>query len=354
MTDTTINIEKAAKSRLSEMDVENLKFGRVFSDHMLIAEYKDGKWQSAAIKPYEEVSMSPAIAGLHYGISIFEGMKAYKNKDGGVQLFRPYENYTRMNRSGKRLCMPEIPKHLFIEGITELVKLDKDWIPDVPGGTLYIRPLYFASDEYIGIQPPTSFKFMIMCCPVGLYYTAPVNVLVNTDNVRSFKGGVGEYKVAGNYAPTLLPIKEANEKGYNNNLWMNAINPKLIEEIGTMNVFFVVDNVVITPGLKGTILEGITRDSCIKLLQDEGYTVQQRGINIEELVDAYDRGTFQEAFGAGTAASISHIAKIGYEGKDMFLPPVEDRKVSNFLADRLDGIKTSRYEDPYGWIHKIA
>ncbi|MBL4716616.1 MAG: branched chain amino acid aminotransferase [Bacteroidetes bacterium] len=352
-TEVKIDIQLTENYRLSEIEINNVPFGRVFSDHMFIAEYDSNGWGNAKIIPHQRLLVNPASHGLNYGQSLFEGMKAYKGQNGEPQLFRPLDNHKRLCKTAKRMCMPEIPEELFMSALNELVGLDRDWIPDQEGSALYLRPLYFADDDYIGVKASNKFKFIIITCPVGPYYAEPVNVLVSIKYIRACKGGMGQYKAAGNYAPTLLPAKEANEKGYHNMLWMNAENPKLLEEIGTMNVFVVIGDEVITPILNGNILEGITRNSILQLLKDRDYNVSERELSIDEVAEAYHNGNLKEAFGAGTAASITHIAKIGYNGKDIILPPIEDRPISNMLADVLCKIKTSREPDPHGWVYKI-
>lgn len=355
MLDTAIkiNIQSIKKSRIDEVDFDNLPFGRIFSDHMYVADYKDGNWEEPSIIPYGGMQVTPAISGLHYGQCVFEGTKAYKSTDGHAQLFRPQANFKRINKSAKRLCMPEIPQEIFMQGLTELIKLDASWIPSSQKGSLYIRPLYFAVDEFIGVKPSSSYKFVIITCPVGAYYLEPVNVMVSTKYIRAFNGGVGEYKVAGNYAPCLVAAKEANQVGYHNMLWMNAFNPKLIEEIGTMNIFFVINDEVITPRLNGNILEGITRDSVITLLKDKGIKITDRDISIDEIVEAHEKKILQEAFGTGTAAAIAHIAKISYNSKELILPPLKERKIGPLLANLLNGIKTSEIPDKHNWVYQL-
>jgi len=233
-----INIEKTTESRIGEMDFEDIGFGKVYSDHMLVADYYDGKWNDCRIVPYGYMPMSPAISAIHYGQSIFEGMKAYKDSSGSPQIFRPYKNVERMNISARRMAMPEIPEEIFMNGLRELVNVDKDWIPTVSGSSLYVRPFMFSTDEFIGVKPADNFRFAIITCPVGPYYPKPVKGLVADKDVRAFKGGVGSAKAAGNYAATMLPVKEARELGYDQILWMDASNFKNIQEVGTMNIFF--------------------------------------------------------------------------------------------------------------------
>jgi len=354
MTDTTINIEKAAKSRLSEMDVENLKFGRVFSDHMLIAEYKDGKWQSAAIKPYEEVSMSPAIAGLHYGISIFEGMKAYKDSNGDVKVFRPGDNYTRFNRSAERMCMPRVPEDLFMEALYSLLALDSAWVPSVEGCALYIRPVMFATTAEIKVRTADEFKFAILTCPVGPYYPEPVKVIIETHYARAMEGGIGFAKAAGNYGAALYPAQQALKNGYDQLIWTDAKEHKYIEESGTMNIMFLIDGKLHTPSLdSNTILEGITRDSVIKIARSKGIEVLERKILVEEIVDYCRSGECTEAFGVGTAATVAPISTIGYEGEDFVLPAINSNSVAQMLMDELSDIRTGKILDENGWMVPI-
>lgn len=350
---SNISIKQVETSRLPEIDFSKIPFGRVFSDHMFRADYDKGSWNEARILPYGPMLFQPSLMALHYGQSIFEGLKAYRAKDQSIRVFRPQENFKRLNKSAERMSMAPVPESIFMDGLTELIKLDKGWVPDEEFGSLYIRPFYFASDEFIGVQSSQSYQFVIFTCPVGPYYTKPVSLLVNRDFVRAAPGGTGAAKTAGNYAAALLPDKLAKAKGYDNILWLDAKELTYIEECGTMNVFFVLDDVVITPPLTGTILPGITRASVIQLLKDNGVKVEERLITIEEVASAYKEGSLKEAFGAGTAATISHIAKIGYEGKDMILPSIEEREVGSWLASRLQQIKVGEIEDPYNWITTI-
>lgn len=353
-TEIGIAIHQTDKTRLAGVDINNAPFGKIFSDHMFTAEYLDGEWQNAEIVPFGKLQINPAAHSINYGQSLFEGMKAYRNPQGNPQLFRPLVNHKRLCRTALRLCMPTLPEEIFMGALTEIVRLDKEWIPTKLGSALYIRPIYLADDEYIGVKASNKFKFVVITCPVGPYYSEPVNVLVSEKYVRAFDGGVGCFKAAGNYAPTLLPAKEANARGYHNMLWMNGKNPDLIEEIGTMNVFFVMGDQVVTPRLNGNILEGVTRDSVITILKDKGIKIIEKELSIKEVLSCYEKGNLKEAFGAGTAANIAHIAKIGYHGKDMNLPSMEDRSIGIMLNETLDGIKTSRLPDPHGWVYPIG
>jgi branched-chain amino acid aminotransferase len=352
--DLKIQIIKTGDSKLPQLDFNNLRFGREFSDHMFSMEYSDGAWKNAVIKPFENLSMNPATSVIHYGQSVFEGMKAYKNEKGEVLLFRPEENIKRMNRSANRMCMPEIPAQLFKEALVELLRLDKGWVPSSETGSLYIRPIYFGSDEYIGVKPSENYKFLIFTCPVNAYYTAPVRVKIETFYSRSTPGGTGFAKAAGNYAGALYPAKLAQQKGYDQLIWTDALTHKYIEESGTMNVFFLTEKGLLTPELGDTILEGITRNSVIALAKDWGIPVEERKVSVQEIIVGLEAGTIKEAFGAGTAATIAHIALIGYEGHDYQLPPVENRDFSNRILSYLSDYRKGRIEDKFNWNLLIA
>lgn len=348
-----INTHPVANSRISELDFDNIPFGRVFSDHMFVAEYDNGAWKNFEIRPYEFLSLSPANTILHYGQSVFEGMKAYKNMKGEAILFRPLDNFVRLNKSAVRMCIPELPEELFMGGLTELIRLDAQWIPDRPGTSLYVRPFIFASDDYIGIRPSDTYKFIIFTCPVGAYYSQPVSVKIETKFSRAFEGGTGYAKTGGNYASSLFPAMLAQEKGYHQLVWTDGKSHQYIEESGTMNVMFVIDGKLITPPTGDTILKGVTRDSALTLARDWGYTVEERKIAVDEVVEALKAGSVQEAFGTGTAATIAQIAEIGHEGVDYQLPPVEGRILSNKILAALDDIKLGKVEDKFNWIYKV-
>lgn len=349
----SISIEKSDRSRLQDLDINNIPFGKIFSDHMLVATYKEGIWEEVKITPYGKIEISPSLSALHYGQAIFEGLKAYKNAAGEPLIFRPDANWQRLNKSAERMCMPPLPKEIFLEGLKELIKLDVNWIPNQEGSVLYIRPMCFASDESIGLKPATNYKFIIITCPVGVYYSHPVKLIVTEKYVRAFEGGTGAAKTSGNYAGSLLADKEAKAAGYDNVLWLDGKHKKYIEECGTMNVAFVINDTVVTPELTGTILPGITRDSVLTLLRDMGVKVEERLIPIDEVAAAYEKGNLSEAFGMGTAAAIAPIDTINYQGKDLVLPPVSERKYGPKVYEKLEGIKTGKIADPYGWILKI-
>lgn len=354
----TINIQRVAQSRIHLVDFDHIPFGKIFSDHMLVADYRDGAWGEPEIIPYQNISFSPAISALHYGQSIFEGLKAYRTLDGRSVLFRPQENWERMNHSARRMCMPEVPYHVFMEGLQQLVALDRQWIPDRPESSLYIRPFMFATDEFVGIRPSDTYRFMIFSCPVGAYYPEPVKLMVTGKYVRAIDGGTGEAKAAGNYGGSLLGAKEARDRGYDNVLWLDGRHRKYVEECGTMNVFFVIDGVAITPKLSGTILHGTTRQALIELLHDMDVEVQERHLSIEEIYKAYDSGKLEEAFGAGTAATVAHVSKIGHDGTvpeiedrpELILPPVDSRKIGPALLERLTNIRNGTAPDIHGWL----
>lgn len=337
-------------SRLTDTDLSNVPFGRVFSDHMFAMDFSGGQWQRPRIVPFANLSLSPAAAVLHYGQSIFEGLKAYRNKDGRVALFRPTANIARMNRSAARMCMPAIPEDIFLEALLELVRQDLDWIPEGDDASLYIRPFMMAGDEYIGIRPSDSYRFMIFTCPVRGYYAEPVRVKIETEYSRAFPGGTGTAKCAGNYAAALYPAKLAQDTGIHQLIWTDATEHRYIEESGTMNIFFRIGDTLMTPELGGTILEGVTRDSIIRLAKDMGMKVEERRVSVDEVVEAARNGTLLEAFGAGTAATVAHVASLAF-GEEVFtLPPVEQRTAALSIAQRLDDIRRGRADDPYGWL----
>jgi len=348
-----IEINKVKTSKITEVDFDNLPFGRVFTDHMFMMEYKDGKWEQPRIEPFRDLNLHPATSAIHYGQSIFEGMKAYKNKGGDVMLFRPEQNAQRMNKSADRMCMPNVPEDLFINSIKELVALDKNWIPEGDDSSLYIRPFMFATDDYIGIKPSDNYVFCVFCCPVGAYYGEPIKVKIETTYTRAADGGVGEAKAAGNYAASLYPAKLAKEQGYHQLIWTDAKEHKYIEEAGTMNVIFEIDGKLVTPKTEGTILPGITRKSVLEVAKSWGITVEERPVLVTELRKACDTGMLSDAFGAGTAATIAQIATIGFEDENFELPAPKSRGFSNKVYDYLNDLKRGNVEDPYGWIVKV-
>lgn len=349
----TIQIQKTTNSRLPQVDFDNLDFGSVFSDHMLVIDYANGEWQLPTIVPFGDFSLSPANPALHYGQALFEGMKAYKNEQGDISIFRPVANLNRLNISAERLCMPALPEEIFMQGLTKLLRLDASWIPSVPGSALYIRPFMFATGGFLGVRPATEYRFAIITCPVNAYYSAPLRVKVEETYVRSVEGGFGFAKAAGNYAGSLLPAKIALEAGYHQLLWTDGKTHEYFEESGTMNLMFVINDTLITPALSTSILAGITRDSILQLAKDQGIPVEERKISVAEVMQAIEQGTLQEAFGCGTAAIISQIITIGYQGLDFDLPEISTRKYSTQLAQALNDIRTGKQPDSHNWMVHI-
>jgi branched-chain amino acid aminotransferase len=320
---------------------------------MFRVDFENGKWQHAQVLPYGPIDIAPSLSALHYGQSIFEGMKAFKDQSGNPQLFRPLDNWKRMNQSARRMAMPEIPEDVFMEGLKELVKTDADWIPTKEGSALYLRPFMFATDDFVGVRPSKNFTFIIFACPVNSYYPKPIRVLVEEKYVRAFHGGVGAAKVSGNYGISMLPTLEAQQKGFDQLIWTDGKEHAFVEESGTTNLFFVVGNTVLTPNLDGTILQGITRDSCLTILRDRGYKVEERPVSINEIVEAYNAGELKDAFGTGTAALIAKISAFNFRGQEYTLPPVEEREVSNMLYQAMEEIRTSQIEDKFNWVVKV-
>ncbi len=345
-------ITRTTKSKLSSTDLNNVPFGKYFTDHMLEVDYADGEWKTVEIKPYQPLSLAPSCAALHYGQAIFEGIKAYKNQEQEPFIFRPYDNFKRFNISAERMEMPQVPEEIFIEGMKQLVKLDEDWIPNKPDHSLYIRPFMFSSEEVIGVKPSAKYKFLIILSPTGPYYSSPMKIYVEEHYVRAVPGGVGYTKNAGNYGAAMYATAEAKRKGYDQVLWMDAIEHKYVQECGTMNVFFIIGNKAITPGLEDqTILAGVTRDSVIQLLKDLGLEVEERNLSIDEIVEAYKAGTLREAFGTGTAATISKIKELCYKNFVMKFD-TDKWEISPKIILRMNAIKEGRAEDKYGWLVK--
>ncbi len=341
----SIKVQKTPQSRIGEIDFDNLSFGRVFSDHMFVADYVDSKWTNLQIVPYGPLQISPSAAVLHYGQAIFEGLKAYKNEKGEVSVFRPLANLNRINKSAERLCMQTIPEDIFLEGLKQLLQLDAKWVPTAEGSSLYIRPFLIATDEFIGVHPSESYRFLIITSPSGQYYSEPVKVLVENHYTRASEGGVGFAKVSGNYGCSLLPTKLAHEKGYQQIIWTDGKTHQFVEESGTMNLMVIINETLITPPLGDTILAGITRDSVLTLARDWKMKVEERKISIAEIMEANKNGTLQDAFGTGTAATITHISHIGFEGKDHAMPSIESRT---------DNIHLGKVADIHNWMLKIS
>jgi branched-chain amino acid aminotransferase len=346
----TIKVTPTAHSRIGEVDWDNLPFGKIFSDHMLVMEYADGTWQQPEIVPFASVSIHPATSAIHYGQSIFEGMKANKTASGEVLIFRPDMNAKRFIESSERMCMPTIPEDIFVELVRKLVEVDSNWIPNKEGYSLYIRPFLFATDEFIGIKPSDTYKFMIFTCPVGAYYSEPVNVKIEEFYTRASIGGVGRAKTAGNYGASLYPAKQGQSKGFHRLVWTDGKEHKYIEESGTMNIVFVINDTLITPSEDAdTILRGVTKRSVIDIAKAWGIPVEERKVTVEEIVLAAKNGTLQEAFGAGTAATIATIAKIGFRDEIFELPAVDENAISQKIKNYLDNLKSGKIADDFGW-----
>lgn len=349
-----VTLSKNLKEKPSE---DKLQFGKIFTDHMFLMDFnKDKGWYNPRIEPYAPFCLEPSALVLHYAQEIFEGLKAFKNDKGDITMFRPRENFARMNRSADRLCIPQIDVDTAMEGLTELVKLEQDWIPKSEGTSLYIRPFIIATDPFLGVKVSENFIFCIILSPVGAYYAngfAPVSLYVENFYTRASEGGTGEAKCGGNYASSLIAGNKAKQMGYDQVLWLDAKFKKNIEEVGSMNMFVVIDNEVITASLDGTILPGITRKSIIQLLKDEGYKVTERKISIDEIIKAHDDGKLNEAFGTGTAAVISPVGKLSYNDKEYVIGDGNTGKITQMLYDRLTGIQKGKLPDKYNWLYKF-
>jgi branched-chain amino acid aminotransferase len=341
------------KEQLRHLDPQNFYFGKSFTNYMLEADYKDGAWTNAVIKKFEPLQIDPSTAVLHYGQSIFEGIKAYKTATDEVVIFRPEENYKRFNTSAERMQMPTVPEWLFMDGMKQLIKIEKDWIPKLEDHSLYIRPFMIATDPFIGVRPSALYKFMIILGPAGPYNSEPMKILIEKDFTRATPGGVGFAKNGGNYGASLYPVVLAQKKGYDQVLWTDALEHKYVEEVGMMNVMFVIDGKVITPSLeRGTVLKGVTRASAIILLRDMGYTVEERNLSIDEILTAHKAGKLEEVFGVGTAAVVSFICRLA-EGDYVMDFDLTKSTVGPKLKKKLNDIRTGLEEDKHGWLVKI-
>lgn len=350
MTDTLdIKITKTNKSRLEETDFSHLPFGKVFSDHMFVADYEGGEWKNFQILPYGDLSFSPAMSVLHYGQAFFEGLKAYKHAEGKVVIFRPYKNAARFNKSAERLCAPELPEDIFVQSIAALVNLDRDWIPAEKDHSLYIRPFMFSTDPYLGVQPSKTYKYIVLTGPVGAYFSKPLKVKVETHYTRASDGGFGFAKAAGNYAGSLYPAKLAMKEGFDQLIWTDSKDHKYIEELGAANVMFFIDGKLVTPSTRDTVLKGVTRDSVLTLAKSRGIPVEERRVSVEEVIESLRSGRMTEAFGVGTAATIAPIASIGFEGKLYELPDVAGADFSNRALKALNEIRYGLTPDEFGW-----
>jgi len=347
-----MKIIKTSKSRLRDVDFQHLGFGDIFSDHMLSVEYRDGEWGEAGIVPYGPIEVDPAICSLHYGQIIFEGLKAFCGRNGSIYLFRPQKYHERMNQSCRRLCIPEVDLDLFLNGLRALVSLDREWVPKRQGYSLYIRPFIFATDSFLGVKVSETYRFLIITGPVGAYYKEginPVKLITPGGYVRASKGGLGAAKTPANYAATLLPAEEAKKKGFTQVLWLDGIEGKYVEEVGTMNMFFLIGDELITPPLEGTILPGVTRDSVLHLARDWGFKTSERKVSIDEAFAASEKGTLKEVFGSGTAAVISPVGEIHHEGRKIVVNDSKIGPLAQKLYDEITGIQYGEKPDKFGW-----
>ncbi len=338
-------------------DPATLGFGKIFTDHMFMMEYESDKgWYDARIIPFQNLSLHPACTALHYGSEIFEGLKAYRRADGTVQMFRPIENIRRLNRSAERLCLPEIPEELGMEVLTAFVKMEEDWTPTAPGTSLYLRPFLFGNDETLGVHAVHRATFIIIASPVGSYYKEginPVKIMIEDEDVRAVKGGTGYTKCGGNYAASNRAGARAEQQGYSQVLWLDGVHRKYIEEVGAMNVMFKINGEIVTPMLSGSILPGITRMSCLEVLRKEGYKVSERLLSVDELAEAMENGTLEEAWGTGTAAVVSPIGELCYKGHKYTVGGGKIGEVTQHLYDTLTGIQWGKVEDTFGWTYPL-
>jgi branched-chain amino acid aminotransferase len=353
----SIRINPTTKSRLSEVDFDHLVFGKVFSDHMFMADVEDGEWSEGSILPYGRFEVAPSMSALHHAQAIFEGMKVYRSAEGNPMLFRWQDNHERLNVSAARMCMPPVPEQLFWEGFSNLVLLDKAIIPNKENTALYVRPVYFATEEAFGVKASRSYRLIIFTTPTGPFYSEPLKVFIEQHFSRSADGGTGYAKAAGNYGGSFFPTRQALNRGYHQLIWTDARENRYVEESGSMNLMFVFGKRLVTPSLSPSKLAGITRESILTLARHNGIDVEERDISVDEILEQYAAGQLKEAFGVGTAANVAHIAEIGYEnnGKEerMIRPSVTDRPVADFLGKTLNSIKLGLSDDPFGWVTRL-
>lgn len=356
MQEISVQLTNSPKQKPTNLD--SIGFGSIYTDHMFLMNYDDGKgWYSPRVVPYGDISLDPCAMCFHYGQTIFEGLKAYSTANGEIRLFRPDKNFERMNLSCDRLCIPQIDEELCLAGLKKLVEIDKDWVPKADNTSLYIRPFIIATDAQLGVRPSNSYLFVIVLSPSGLYYNsglAPVKIYVEKDYVRAVKGGMGMAKTGGNYAVSLKSQVDAHDSGYSQTLWLDGVERKYIEEVGSMNIFFVIGDEVITPEVNGSILSGITRMSMIEVLKKENYKVVERKISIDEIVESYDNGTLKEVFGTGTAAVISPVGTLKYDDKVMVINDDKTGAISQHLYETLTSIQYGKIADEFGWTVKVC
>jgi len=346
-----IRIQQAETSKIREIDFSDLPFGKYFSDHVFIADYRDGAWRDFRIEPFGPLVLSPSAMALHYGQSIFEGLKATKDLSGNPFLFRPSDHARRLNRSAERMCMPALDEEIFLNALQALIHLDRDWIPEMQGSSLYVRPFMFAMDPFLGVRPAEQYRFMVLTGPVGPYYAHPVSLLAETQFVRAVKGGTGEAKAAGNYAASLLPARLAQEKGYDQVIWLEGERFTEIQEAGTMNLVFVLGDKVVTPATDGAILKGITRDSMVQILRDKGITVAERKITIGEVMGA---ANLKEAFGVGTAAVVVPVKAITHEGRTLNIPLPDEQAIGSLVKKEIEDLRSGIIPDRHAWLVPVV
>lgn len=344
-----IAIERTGNSRLREIDFNNLEFGKHISDHMIVADWNKGGWSDPKVVPYGELRMSPSILALHYGQAVFEGMKAFHMKDGTINIFRPQKHHDRFNKSLVRMCMPTIPYEMFMMSLRALIEVDKDWVPTGEGSALYIRPLVFASEARLGVKVSDQYKFVILTSPVGPYYSKPLRLKIEEHFTRTAEGGTGFAKCAGNYGGAFYPTQLAKQEGFDQVLWTDHKEHQYVDEVGMMNVMFVLDGTLVTPELNSAILDGVTRDSILKIAKEMGLKVEERRVSLDELEQAFINKSITEAFGAGTAAVVAPVAIINFHGTDHHLPPIDAGSIQLKMKHALLEIRTGAKPDTHGW-----
>jgi len=347
-------IEKTKQSRISEVDFQNLEFGKIISDHMILADYKNGNWETPRIVPFGDLRMSPAMLSLHYGQSVFEGMKAFYMKDGKINIYRPHRHHARLQKSLDRMCMPGIPEDMFIQSLHALVEFDKAWIPKAEGSSLYLRPVVFATESRLGVKVADEYKFIVLTTPAGTYLNKPFRLKVEDTYVRTAEGSPGFAKCAGNYGGAFYPSQIAKQEGYDQILWTDHKEHKYIDEVGMMNVMFMIDGKLVTPKLSTAILDGVTRDSILTLAKDMGIPTEERRVSIDELEAGFKDGTVSEAFGAGTAAVVATIALINIRGTDYTISPPSEKSFQNKVKEKLNQIRLGSAPDIHEWNYVIG
>ena len=346
-----ITVTKTSDSKVKTIDFNNIPLGRAFTDHMFVCDYNNGQWNNPRVEPLAAIPTHPAAMALHYGQAIFEGMKATRDENGTPILFRPKKNAERLSFSAQRMGMPDFPETLFVEGLKELVNVERDWIPPQEGSALYLRPFMYADEPFIGMRAATSYKFLIIASPAGPFFSKRIKLYAEKKYIRAAEGGTGEAKAAGNYAAAIRPTEIAKAKGYDQVLWLDAYEHKYIQEVGTMNIFFKIDGKFITPKLDGAILNGITRMSVLELLKDKGYEVTERAITIDEIKKASEESTLEEAFGTGTAVGIAYIQEIGYGDETIHVS--DESPVGLEINNTLNDLKAGKIEDKFNWLLKV-